>query len=131
MVPTISSLQPGMLTEVQVEAHAKNGMCVSFMKGMYRGALDEDHLGGHRGVDNGKKKHLDKDTGDPSMWWKNVFRGKHAKVSVLYSIFVTNMLRSSCLIANYCSSCSLLRVYLQLTPPQRLFDFQSITTSLL
>jgi len=70
-----------MLTEVQVEAHAKNGMCVSFMKGVYRGALDEDHLGGHRGVDEGKKKHLDKESGDPSMWWKNVFKGKHAKVS--------------------------------------------------
>ncbi|KAK1744257.1 rRNA biogenesis protein RRP5 [Skeletonema marinoi] len=79
MAPTISSLQPGMLTEVQVEAHAKNGMCVSFMKGVYRGALDEDHLGGHRGVDEGKKRHLDKESGDPSMWWKNVFKGKHAK----------------------------------------------------
>lgn len=81
MAPTISSLQPGMLAEVQVEAHAKNGMCVSFMKGVYRGALDEDHLGGHRGVDEGKKKHLDKESGDPTMWWKNVFKGKLAKVS--------------------------------------------------
>ncbi|KAL7495613.1 hypothetical protein ACHAWT_009608 [Skeletonema menzelii] len=79
MAPTISSLQPGMLAEVQVEAHAKNGMCVSFMKGVYRGALDEDHLGGHRGVDEGKKKHLDKESGDPTMWWKNVFKGKLAK----------------------------------------------------
>lgn len=90
MAPSISSLQPGMLTEVQVEAHAKNGMCVSFMKGVYRGALDEDHLGGHRGVDDGKKRHLDKESGDPSMWWKNVFKGKHAKVSfcmVLRSAF--------------------------------------------
>lgn len=89
LAPTISSLQPGMLTEVQVEAHAKNGMCVSFMKGVYRGALDEDHLGGHRGVDEGKRKHLDKESGDPTMWWKNVFKGKHAKVSccvvVIYS----------------------------------------------
>lgn len=81
MAPTLSSLQPGMLTEVQVESHARNGICVSFMRGLYRGALDEDHLGGHRGVDDGKKKHLDKEAGDPSMWWKNVFKGKHAKVS--------------------------------------------------
>jgi hypothetical protein len=87
MAPTISSLQPGMLTEVQVEAHAKNGMCVSFMKGVYRGALDEDHLGGHRGVDDGKKKHLDKESGDPSMWWKNVFKGKHAKVSFCTALY--------------------------------------------
>ena len=88
MAPTISSLQPGMLTEVQVEAHAKNGMCVSFMKGVYRGALDEDHLGGHRGVDDGKKKHLDKDSSDPGMWWKSVFKGKHAKVSFQCLYFI-------------------------------------------
>lgn len=86
MAPTISSLQPGMLTEVQVEAHAKNGICVSFMKGVYRGAIDEDHLGGHRGVDEGKKKHLEKESGDPSMWWKNVFKGKHAKVRFLCGV---------------------------------------------
>ncbi len=82
MVPSLSSLVPGMLMKVQVEQHAKNGMCVSFMKGVYRGALDEDHLGGWRGCDEKKKKGLgvadSKD--DPNMWWKSVFRGKHAKV---------------------------------------------------
>lgn len=82
MVPSLSSLVPGMLMEVQVEQHAKNGMCVSFMKGVYRGALDEDHLGGWRGCEEKKKKGLGGGDSkeDPSMWWKKVFRGKHAKV---------------------------------------------------
>ena len=68
ITPTLSSLQPGMLTEVKVEQHAKNGMCVNFMGGLYRGSIDEDHLGGHNG-----------DSKD-GMWWKGVFRGKHGKV---------------------------------------------------
>jgi hypothetical protein len=69
ITPTLSSLQPGMLAEVKVEQHAKNGMCLSFMGGLYRGSIDEDHLGGWNGGDS-------KD----GMWWKGVFRGKHGKV---------------------------------------------------
>lgn len=68
ITPTLSSLQPGMLAEVKVEQHAKNGMCVNFMGGLYRGSIDEDHLGGH----NGDSKE--------GMWWKGVFRGRHGKV---------------------------------------------------
>jgi hypothetical protein len=134
MAPTISSLQPGMLTEVQVEAYAKNGICVSFMKGVYRGALDEDHLGGHRGVDDGKKKHLDKESGDPSMWWKNVFKGKHAKVSFCtasYLHFLMNGINHELFNQSNVTlflSDSLLHVSLQLIPQQRLFDFQLIIT---
>jgi len=81
MMPNLSSLQPGMLiSNVNVEAHAKNGMCVTFNKGVYRGSLDEDHLGGHRGVDGSGKKMMEVDgRGDRSMWWKTVFKGKHAK----------------------------------------------------
>eukprot|EP00580_Thalassiosira_gravida_P017224 CAMPEP_0201661930 /NCGR_PEP_ID=MMETSP0494-20130426/4161_1 /ASSEMBLY_ACC=CAM_ASM_000839 /TAXON_ID=420259 /ORGANISM="Thalassiosira gravida, Strain GMp14c1" /LENGTH=2158 /DNA_ID=CAMNT_0048140171 /DNA_START=165 /DNA_END=6644 /DNA_ORIENTATION=+ len=80
MMPSLSSLQPGMLTEVQVEVHARNGMCVSFKRGVYRGSIDEDHLGGHRSVDTAtKSKKLEKDGSDPSMWWKSVFKGKHTK----------------------------------------------------
>ena len=79
MMPVLSSLQPGMLTEVSVEAYAKNGLCVSFHRGVYRGALDEDHLGGHRGCDviGGKGSGKDENQG---MWWKGVFRGRHSKV---------------------------------------------------
>ena len=93
MAPSLSSLMPGMLMEVQVEQYAKNGMCLSFMKGVYRGAVDEDHLGGWRGVDEkgsgGKNSHKKLDVGgDPSMWWKNVFRGKHAKVRCFVRSFV-------------------------------------------
>ena len=78
-----------MLAEVHVEAHAKNGICVSFNNGVYRGSIDEDHVGGHRGVEDGwksqrmmEKGNNDGDSGsnDPTMWWKGVFKGKHAKV---------------------------------------------------
>lgn len=88
MMPSLSSLQPGMLVpEVRVETFAKNGLCVAFNGGVYRGSLDEDHLGGHRGVDAGKgsggrkSKADNRDgTSDPSMWWRGVFKGRHAKV---------------------------------------------------
>lgn len=122
-----------MLTEVQVEAHAKNGICVSFMKGVYRGAIDEDHLGGHRGVDEGKKKHLDKESGDPIMWWKNVFKGKHAKVRFIYVVLWKTLSESSHLnVMQYplLFSDSLPRVSLQWIPLQRSFDFRSTITSL-
>ena len=69
ITPTLASLQPGMLTEVKVEQHAKNGICVNFIGGLYRGSIDEDHVGGHTG---------EKGEG---MWWKGIFRGRHGKVS--------------------------------------------------
>jgi len=40
-----------LISEVQVEVHAKNGMCISFNKGVYWEILDEYHLGGHHGID--------------------------------------------------------------------------------
>ena len=89
-----------LIKDVSVEAFAKNGLCVTFNNGVYRGCLDEDHLGGHRGVTdevteegggesgsvvgmkskskNGMKKGGE---GDVSMWWRRVFKGKFAKVS--------------------------------------------------
>jgi len=76
MMPTLSSLQPGMLTEVRVEAHARNGLCVSFGDGgVYRGSIDEDHLGGHRPDTISSVS----DGGVPTIWWRNAFTGKRAK----------------------------------------------------
>lgn len=82
VTPSLASLQPGMLMEVRVEQHAKNGMCVNFMGGLYRGSIDEDHLGGWRSGSDGKKNDVER-SGTDVMWWKNVFRGKHAKVCFL------------------------------------------------
>ena len=69
-----------------MEAYAKNGLCVTFHRGVYRGSLDEDHLGGHKCVfDNDKDsnggggKSRGGDDGS-SMWWRNVFKGKFSKV---------------------------------------------------
>jgi len=76
--PSMKSLMPGMLVETQVEHHAKNGLCVAFMKGVYRGAIDEDHLGGYRGM---QEKKLGGNVTDGGMWWKNVFKGRHKIVT--------------------------------------------------
>ena len=85
MMTSLSTLQPGMLiSNIAVEAYAKNGLCVNFNEGVYRGSLDEDHLGGHRssgsGSGSGGNKGSYRGGDDGSMWWKNVFKGKHAKV---------------------------------------------------
>ena len=60
MIPTLSTLLPGQLiSNIQVETFAKNGLCVTFNDGLYRGSLDDDNLGGHRsvsGVESKKKK---------------------------------------------------------------------------
>ena len=101
MIPTLSTLQPGqLLKDVRVEAFAKNGLCVTFNNGVYRGCLDEDHLGGHRGViddvmvegkagEGGssvmmKSKGKKGGEGDVALWWRRVFKGKFAKVSQLW-----------------------------------------------
>lgn len=81
-MPVLPSLVPGMLATVRVEAHARNGLCVSFHRGVYRASLDEDHLGGHRGSGgSGKGTKGKEDGGDPHMWWRGVFKGRRAKVS--------------------------------------------------
>jgi len=83
ITPTLSSLQPGMLAEVKVEQYAKNGMCVNFMGGLYRGSIDEDHLGGWRNTTAENK-------GD-GMWWKSVFRGRNGKVCLFRCLIVSCM----------------------------------------
>jgi len=42
---TLSSLTPGWLVQVKVEAFATNGLCVSFFGNVFRGALEMNHLG--------------------------------------------------------------------------------------
>jgi len=76
---TIRSLCPGMLLNVDVEHHARNGLCVTFMGSVYRGAIDSNNLGGFLpdGFDLKDKK-----TSAPGdMWWKDVFVGKLRKIT--------------------------------------------------
>ena len=42
---TLSSLTPGWLVQVKVEALATNGLCVSFLGNVFRGSLEMNHLG--------------------------------------------------------------------------------------
>jgi predicted RNA-binding protein with RPS1 domain len=42
---TLASLTPGWLVQVKVEALATNGLCVSFLGNIFRGAMEMNHLG--------------------------------------------------------------------------------------
>ena len=89
MIPTLSTLQPGQLiNNIQVETFAKNGLCVQFNNGLYRGSLDDDNLGGHRSGSFESKKDGGKGEkgGSDGMWWKHVFKGKLAKVCSYLSL---------------------------------------------
>jgi ribosomal protein S1 len=45
-LPPLDDLQPGTLVHCVVEKPVKNGLCVTFGSGAYRGAIDLQHLGG-------------------------------------------------------------------------------------
>lgn len=44
--PSIQAITPGWLVKVKVEALARNGLCVTFMGNVFRGALELSHVGG-------------------------------------------------------------------------------------
>lgn len=76
---TIRTLQPGLLVDADVEHHAKNGVCVSFLGNVYRGSIESSHLGGYlpdTSVDQKLKLRITSE-----MWWKSVFTGKNRLVS--------------------------------------------------
>ena len=103
MIPTLSTLLPGQLiNNIQVESFAKNGLCVTFNDGLYRGCLDDDNLGGHRSgiVESGKKKDgKGEKGGSDGMWWKHVFKGKFAKVCLYLSLRLSCLGLISCTVA--------------------------------
>ena len=82
---TIRTLQPGMLVEADVEHHAKNGICVSFLGSVYRGSIDSSHLGGYLPDISTDPKLKSQITSD--MWWKGVFIGKNRVVSYKHLLF--------------------------------------------
>jgi len=44
-LPSVHALRPGIMVHANVEALAKNGVCVAFSNGAYRGAIEGQHLG--------------------------------------------------------------------------------------
>jgi ribosomal protein S1 len=44
---TLSSITPGWLVNAKIEAIAKNGLCVTFLGNVFRGAIEMGHLGGY------------------------------------------------------------------------------------
>jgi hypothetical protein len=78
----IRTLSPGMLLKVDVEHFARNGLCVSILGNVYRGAIDSGHLGGYLPDDvEENKSSMKTNTKLSEMWWKNVFVGKNRSVS--------------------------------------------------
>ncbi len=78
---TIRTLTPGMLFQADVEHFARNGLCVSFLGGVYRGAVDSSHLGGFLPENLEAKKIGQKiKSTESEMWWKNVFVGRRRSV---------------------------------------------------
>eukprot|EP00979_Chaetoceros_neogracilis_P000704 scaffold162_cov267-Chaetoceros_neogracile.AAC.54 len=76
---SIRTLCPGMLINVDVEHFARNGLCVTLLGNVYRGAIDSAHLGGYLPEEDFKNK-----AATSEMWWKNVFVGKNRRVSILF-----------------------------------------------
>ena len=95
---TLGTLRPGMMVEAEVEHCARNGLCVSFLGGSFRGAVEGSHLGGNagwssssagdaeggEGDDKKKKRKSSKKKSKMSvgeeMWWKEAFSGKNRMV---------------------------------------------------
>jgi len=73
---SIRTLCPGMLINVDVEHFARNGLCVTLLGNVYRGAIDSAHLGGYLPEEDFKNK-----AATSEMWWKNVFVGTNRRVS--------------------------------------------------
>ena len=79
----IKTLIPGMLLDVDVEHFARNGLCVTFLGNVYRGAIDTTNLGGFL-PDSDEANEVMKSKGTtPEMWWKSVFVGKNRLVSFM------------------------------------------------
>lgn len=62
-IPTLKNLRPGMLVHAVVEEIAKNGLCVTFAGGAFRGAIEHQHLGVYYVPENRNE----------STEWKKVF----------------------------------------------------------
>jgi len=106
---TIHSLNAGMLVKSTVEHYAKNGLCVSFLGGLFRGSIDLSHLGGFTPPDNllekiaaanrkrGERKKNSKNNNE--QWYKQVFTGRlrHVMARIIMVDPVTKIIRLSLL----------------------------------
>ena len=76
----IRTLMPGMLVSATVEHSASNGLCVTFLNNLFRGAIDLGNLGGFF-IGKIPKTAQSKSGSDNTSWWKSVFVGKFRTVS--------------------------------------------------
>lgn len=88
---TLRSLNAGMLVPVSIEHHARNGLCVTFLGNVFRGAIEMAHLGGYFSDKlSSLLQRLGKETSSEKreMWWKEVFSGKLSDVRRGYFLFL-------------------------------------------
>jgi len=60
---TMNTITPGMLVKCYIEGYAKNGLLVNFFLGLFRGAIEANHMGGYY-VEEGKT----------AVDWRTLFR---------------------------------------------------------
>eukprot|EP00977_Amphora_coffeiformis_P014211 scaffold3937_cov184-Amphora_coffeaeformis.AAC.2 len=85
-LPPLEDLLPGTLVQCTVDKAVRNGLCVSFGKGVYRGAIDLHHLGGFWLPDHRQE----------SKAWKDVFNKHQAFQARLIAVdAATKILRLS------------------------------------
>ncbi len=86
---TLGSLLPGMMVTAKVEAMAKNGLCVTFLGNVFRGAIElGSHMGGH------DFRLTDKDPLESS--WRKVFdHHQHFPARIIAIDVPTKLIRLS------------------------------------
>eukprot|EP00560_Eucampia_antarctica_P009287 CAMPEP_0197827370 /NCGR_PEP_ID=MMETSP1437-20131217/4159_1 /TAXON_ID=49252 ORGANISM="Eucampia antarctica, Strain CCMP1452" /NCGR_SAMPLE_ID=MMETSP1437 /ASSEMBLY_ACC=CAM_ASM_001096 /LENGTH=2087 /DNA_ID=CAMNT_0043428183 /DNA_START=30 /DNA_END=6293 /DNA_ORIENTATION=+ len=99
--PTLRTLLPGMLVTVCVEQYAKNGLCVSFLDNVFRGAIDMAGLGGFYTPDLFSEDAFSKPKSGTKRleetWFKKVFSGKFrfVKARIIVVDHVSKIIRLS------------------------------------
>lgn len=84
---TLASIMPGWMVTTKVEALAKNGLCVTFLGNVFRGAIEMNHLGGYSVP---KSKEED--------GWKHLFqKHQHFQARVIAVDIPTKLIRLSLL----------------------------------
>ena len=91
---TLSSITPGWLVSAKVECLAKNGLCVTFLGNVFRGAIEMGHLGGSF-LKNDKSIGSKGNSEEP---WKDIFGNhQHFQARIIAVDVATKLIRLSLL----------------------------------
>ena len=82
---SLDSLQPGTLVHSKVEGFVRNGLCVTFGNGVFRGAIEVQHLGGYWIPDSKQE----------SSKWKGIFESRLLTARILAVDAASKIIRLS------------------------------------